>query len=175
MYSTHPDLKGPPHEVWLGEEQRKVWEAYDQQLWEMPESKDPLTSGFMSRCGVMALKLSFCYSLARGSLEPEVEDVVSAIAFTEFCRKQAMVLVEEADANGTRVGQTLRRVRENIRQLALRANDPEGWVKWSDLLRRSHLRARELEEYLQTMEEAGALETREVLTAGAPRKEVRAL
>jgi len=175
MLARHPELAAPHArvEVWLGDAERKVWEAYDQALWEMPESKDPLTSGFMSRCGVQALKLSFCYALARGSLQPEEQDVVNAIAFTEFCRKHAMTLVEEADANGTRVGQTIRRVRDNIRSLAART--PEGWVKQSDLLRRSHLKARDLEEYLETMVDAGSLETREVGTAGAPRREVRLL
>lgn len=171
MLAGHEGLQQARYEVSLPADAAGMWEAYDQALWGMPESRDPYLSGFMARCGVNALKLSFSYSLARGSLDPEPEDMANAIAMVELCRQNGSSLVEVAEDNATQDGRNLAKI---LRTLALQGQkSPGGWVDRSALLAKTRLKARQLEEYLETLEERGEIEQREHATGARPRKEAR--
>lgn len=173
ILAAHDALESPRVEVGLNAPERQMWEAYDQALWHMPETRDPFLSGFQSRSGVQALKLAFCYSFARGSLVPEAEDVANAIAFVEFCRMNGARLVEAAEASATQEGREMRKVMAALRYLG-----PEhegGWVPRTNLLRKLNMTARRLDSLLETLEEREDIERRDVATGGRPRVEVKCL
>lgn len=146
----------PCRTVGLDDEERLFWEDYDKALWDDPAAKDPLMSGFLARSGVQVLKLAFCYALGRGSLQPEVEDLHHAMALVDITRQNAQSFIADARANATQEGRDLRKIRAAMRVLS--HGNEEGWVDQSELLRRTRMRSRNLNEYLETMHESGELQ-----------------
>lgn len=139
--------------VIVGKAAQKVWEDYDKP---MSEADVPVEfSGFANRLGLYALKLSLCYALAEGRLEPSKEDMWNAIMFVEFSRSQVETLVQDV-FTGSREGADLHKLRDLMRRM--QNGHPEGWIDRSEVLRRSHMVSRSFNGFMETLVESGDIE-----------------
>jgi hypothetical protein len=155
--------------VVIGKGARQVWEDYDKP---MTEKDVPIEfSGFANRLGLYALKLSLCYALAEGRLEPNKEDMWNAVMFTEFSRTQVEDLVQNV-FTGSKEGTELFKLRDLMKRMT--NGHPEGWLDRREVLRRSHMTKYWFERILGTLEETGEVETDVVKPeTGRPRTRVR--
>lgn len=150
---------------------QEAWERYDEAVIYDPAAQSPEFSGFYSRSGLYAAKLSILYAVAAGRWQVEVEDVLHAVAFVDYCRNQIVKVVEER-MTSSKEGMEMLRVRSILQRLAA----GEDFVPYSRLLQRSHMTSRHLADIVATMEEAGFVETRTYDSGGGKaRKEIRLL
>ena len=163
-------IKPNPEVVVLGPEARGVWEGYDRP---MTERDVPVEfSGFASRLGLYALKLSLCYAIAERRLVPDESDVWNAVTFTDYARQQTEALVSDVFATG-KEGAELTRIRGLMRQMA--NGQPDGWIDRSDVLKRARVSSATFDRYMGTLEQTHEVETRVVKPEGAgrPKKSLR--
>jgi hypothetical protein len=154
------------HHVRIPPDARKVWEDYDKP---MTEADVPVEfSGFANRLGLYALKLSLCYALAEGRLEPSKEDMWNAIMFVEFSRTQVEDLVQNV-FTGSKEGAELFKLRDLMTRMA--NGHPEGWLDRRDVLRRSHLKVWNFDRVMETLEATGEVETDTVKPETGPARQ----
>jgi hypothetical protein len=153
--AMHEALHGPrPIEVRFSPEAREMWESYDEDAYVKGQRAE--LASFFARAGTYVLKLAYCYAFAVGSLVPEPADVRHAIAFVDFCRKRTLTLLE-AELADTKDARDFRRVRRVLASIG----DESGWVARSELLRKSRMKSRQLDELLADMEQTEEIERRE--------------
>lgn len=148
-------------------EAQEAWERYDEASLNDPAAQSPEFSGFFSRSGLYSLKISILNAIAEKSWTVEIDHVLRAVAFVDYCRDQIINVVDERMTSSKEGADIIR-----IHSLLTRLGGATDWVPYSQVLKRSHMTSRHLSDIVSTMDESGRIETR-TTEDGRPRRELR--
>lgn len=148
-------------------EAQEAWERYDEATLNDPAAQSAEFSGFFSRSGLYSLKIAILNALSDKSWTVEIDHVLRAVAFVDYCRDQIINVVDERMTSSKDGADIIR-----VHSLLQRLGGAEDWVPYSQVLKRSHMTSRHLVDIVATMEESGRIEVRTTNT-DRPRKEIR--
>lgn len=148
-------------------EAQEAWERYDEASLNDPAAQSPEFSGFYSRSGLYSLKIAILNAIAEKCWTVEIDHVLRAVAFVDYCRDQIIRVVDER-MTSSKEGLDIVRVHSLLTRLGGAAE----WVPYSQVLKRSHMTSRHLADIISTMDESGRIEVRTTEDV-RPRKELR--